>query len=90
MTLDLADRQRRWTPKRKAALLADIDAGQIEPGTLELLGLSQEELMTWRRDFSGHGVLGLQVCSLHYRYPERRKAAIHRHHSHRKPGRIDF
>jgi hypothetical protein len=45
MTTDFADGQ-RWTPKRKAALLALIEAGEIEPERLAGLGLSPEELTT--------------------------------------------
>jgi hypothetical protein len=81
MTLKFADPQRRWTPKRKAALLAVIDAGEMERGVLDRLGLSEEELQSWRRDFSDHGVHGLHVYSLHYHHPSRRKAARHRLHS---------
>jgi Protein of unknown function (DUF1153) len=77
MTLEFVD-QRRWTPKRKAALLAMIEAGEVEPASLALLGLSQEELMTWRRDFSDHGVCGLHVYSLHYHHPDRRKTPKNR------------
>jgi hypothetical protein len=77
MTLDFADRQ-RWTPKRKAALLALIEAGKIEPERLEGIGLSSEELTTWRRDFSDHGVYGLHVYSLHYHHPNRRRVPKHR------------
>jgi hypothetical protein len=72
MTFEFVDQQ-RWTPKRKAALLALIDAGEIEPARLALLGLSQEELTLWRRDFSDHGVSGLHVYTLHYHHPDRRK-----------------
>jgi hypothetical protein len=77
MTLDFVDRQ-RWTPKRKAALLARIEAGEIEPERLAGIGLSAEELTTWRRDFSDHGVHGLHVYSLHYHHPNRRRVAKHR------------
>jgi hypothetical protein len=77
MTREFADGP-RWTPKRKAALLARIEAGEVDPAQLERLGLSQEELTTWRRDFSDHGLYGLQVYSLHYHYPNRRKAPKHR------------
>ena len=77
MALDFVDPQ-RWTPKRKAALLALIEAGQIEPAQLEGLGLSPEELTTWRRDFSSHGVCGLHVYSLHYHHPNRRRVPRHR------------
>jgi Protein of unknown function (DUF1153) len=78
MILEYVD-QHRWTPKRKAALLAMIEAGEVEPARLALLGLSQEELTTWRRDFSDHGVCGLYVCSLHYHHPNRRKTVKDRH-----------
>jgi hypothetical protein len=79
MTLDFAAQQ-RWTPKRKATLLAMIEAGEMEVEKLELLGVSQEELTTWQRDFSDHGVCGLYVYSLHYHYPNRRKARKDRRH----------
>jgi Protein of unknown function (DUF1153) len=77
MGLEIFDRQ-RWTPKRKAALLAMIEAGEVEPTKLSLLGISQEELTFWRREFSDHGVGGLYVCSLHYHHPGRRKMRIAR------------
>jgi Protein of unknown function (DUF1153) len=74
MTFEYVD-QKRWTPKRKAALLAMIEAGEVEPARLARLGLSHEELTTWRREFSDHGVYGLHVYSLHYHHPNRRKTA---------------
>ncbi len=77
MTLNIVDQQ-RWTPKRKAALLALIDAGEIEPERLAGIGLSSEELTTWRRDFSDHGVYGLHVYSLHYHHPNRRRVPRNR------------
>jgi Protein of unknown function (DUF1153) len=73
------DRQ-RWTPKRKATLLAMIEAGEVEPTRLVLLGISQEELTSWRRDFSEHGVGGLHVGSLHHHHPKRRKMRTARHY----------
>jgi Protein of unknown function (DUF1153) len=79
MTFEIIDRQ-RWTPRRKAALLAMIEAGEMGPEKLEQIGLSQEELTTWRRDFSDHGLCGLQVYSLHYHYPHRRKPPKARRH----------
>jgi hypothetical protein len=72
--VDYAARQ-RWTSKRKAALLAVIDSGEMGPEELEHLGLSPEELTTWRRDFSHQGVRGLRVYSLHYLHPDRRRSA---------------
>jgi Protein of unknown function (DUF1153) len=74
MTFEFVDQQ-RWTPKRKAALLALIEAGEIEPARLAMLGFSQEELTIWRRDFSDHGVCGLHVYTLHHHHPNRRKTA---------------
>jgi hypothetical protein len=79
MTSDFSDGQ-RWTPKRKAALLALIESGEIEPQRLEGLGLSAEEVTTWQRDFSDHGVDGLHVYSLHYHHPNRRRPRKHRRH----------
>ena len=70
---------RRWTPKRKAALLALIEARGMAPEELDHFGLSPEELSTWRRDFADHGVDGLYVCSLHYHHPHRRRAKPRRH-----------
>jgi hypothetical protein len=79
MGLEIFDRQ-RWTPKRKAAFLAMVEAGEVEPTKLALLGMSQEELTSWRRDFSNHGVGGLYVCSLHHHHPDRRKMRALRHY----------
>jgi hypothetical protein len=72
MSFDFVD-QRRWTPKRKAALLAEIEAGALGPAQLEPFGLSQEELNLWRREYSDHGVQGLHVYSLHHHHPDRRR-----------------
>jgi Protein of unknown function (DUF1153) len=78
-TLDFVAQQ-RWTPKRKAALLAEIEAGEMATGRLELIGMTQEELSAWRREFSDHGVDGLHVYSLHHHHPDRRRGARQQRH----------
>jgi hypothetical protein len=84
MNLEFVGRQ-RWTPKRKATLLAMIEAGEVEPERLALLGLSQEELKSWRRDFSNYGVSGLHVYSLHYHHPDRRRMGTARRDRSERP-----
>jgi uncharacterized protein DUF1153 len=63
MSIDLGASQ-RWTPKRKAALLGAIEAGEMQADELVRLGVSLEELETWRRNFTAHGVRGLRVTHL--------------------------
>jgi len=44
----------RWTPERKAALLADIDSGRTtEAAAMAEHGISAGELAEWRRPRTG-------------------------------------
>jgi Protein of unknown function (DUF1153) len=56
---------KRWTIRRKAAVLAAIRAGIITRE--EVCGryqLSEEELLSWERAFEAHGLGGLRVTRL--------------------------
>jgi len=61
---------KRWTIRRKAAILAAVRAGQI---TLEeacrCYQLTGEEFLAWQHAFEAHGLPGLRVTRLQqYRY----------------------
>ena len=65
---------RRWVVRRKAAVVAAVQAGKI---TLEeacrRYNLSEEEFRTWQRAFEAHGLPGLRATRLQqYRSPSRR------------------
>jgi len=55
-------RTRRWTFRRKAALLQALRSGIItfEQGC-DQYALSIEELRAWERDFERHGLYGLRA-----------------------------
>lgn len=64
---------RRWTFRRKAALLEAIRRGAITAEEArERYALSVEELHAWQRAFARHGLYGLRVTRLQvYRDEER-------------------
>lgn len=52
----------RWTPARKALVLAKVADGRItEERACARYGLSAEELAAWQRDFAAHGLPGLRT-----------------------------
>jgi hypothetical protein len=57
---------RRWTIRRKAAVLEALGRGTL---TLEQAGkryaLSVEELRAWERDFNRHGLYGLRALRVY-------------------------
>lgn len=56
----------RWTPRRKADLVAGIMAGEIDAGrACEEHGISPEELASWTQDYirGGHKTHALRVSS---------------------------
>lgn len=56
---------RRWTFRRKAALVEAIRKGALTAEEVrERYGLSVEELHAWLRDFERHGLYGLRVTRL--------------------------
>jgi transposase-like protein len=66
---------RRWVVRRKAAVVAAVQAGKI---TLEeacrRYNLSEEEFRTWQRAFEAHGLPGLRATRLQqYRSPPSRR-----------------
>ena len=56
---------KRWTIRRKAAILAAVRAGQI---TLEeacsRYQLTEEEFLSWQRAFEAHGLAGLRATRI--------------------------
>ncbi len=56
---------RRWTPMRKAEVVACVRAGLITPANAcERYMLSEEELLSWSRYLHKHGVSGLRATRL--------------------------
>jgi hypothetical protein len=54
----------RWTPKRKAAVVAAIERGIISTTEArELHDLSEEELVAWMRDYAALGQAGLRLTN---------------------------
>jgi hypothetical protein len=55
-------RTRRWTFRRKAALLQALRSGVITfEQACDQYALSIEELRAWERDFERHGLYGLRA-----------------------------
>ena len=53
---------RRWTPMRKAEVVACVRAGLITPANAcERYMLSEEELQSWSRHLDKHGVSALRA-----------------------------
>ena len=53
---------RRWTPMRKAEVVACVRAGLITPeNACERYMLSEEELLSWGRYLNKHGVSALRA-----------------------------
>ncbi len=62
---------RRWVVRRKAAVVAAVQSGRI---TLEeacrRYQLTEEEFLTWQRDYQRHGLAGLRATRVQqYRTP---------------------
>ena len=56
---------RRWTIRRKAALLEAVRSGMLSlENASQRYALSLEELRTWERDFDRYGVYGLRATRL--------------------------
>jgi transposase-like protein len=52
----------RWTFRRKAGIVAAVQAGTVTATELELRhGISAEELATWITAYDAHGLDGLRV-----------------------------
>jgi hypothetical protein len=55
----------RWVASRKAAVVQAVDAGLITADhACETWGLSDEELESWRKAVSHHGVAALRATAL--------------------------
>jgi hypothetical protein len=70
---------KRWSPSRKAAVVAAARAGLIsrEEARARYM-LSDEELVAWERDFDENGVPGLRTTRLQCYRPTRLSSARHR------------
>jgi hypothetical protein len=56
---------KRWVARRKATVVAAVDAGLIAPKeACEMYTLSEEELDHWRSAVRKHGAAALRVTSL--------------------------
>jgi hypothetical protein len=56
---------RRWTIRRKAALLEAVRSGMLSlENASQRYALSLEELRSWERDFERYGVYGLRATRL--------------------------
>ena len=56
---------RRWVASRKAAVVIAVEAGLVtQEEALEIWGLSAEELDTWKRAVSLHGVAALKATAV--------------------------
>lgn len=65
----------RWTPVRKAGLVAAIDRGDLTVLQAKLQhGLSDEELVSWRRALDMNGHKGLRATRVQV-HPEQRATA---------------
>jgi len=65
---------RRWTIRRKAALLQALRSGALTlEAASERYSLSIDELRAWARDFDRHGLYGLRATRVQsYRHDENR------------------
>jgi hypothetical protein len=68
---------KRWTVRRKAAVVQAVCIGMISfQGACLRYGLSVEEFLTWQRAVERHGIHGLRVTRLQiYRDTEKPRAA---------------
>ena len=56
---------RRWTIRRKAAVLQALHSGALTfDQALERYALSVEEIRAWERDLERHGLYGLRATRL--------------------------
>jgi Protein of unknown function (DUF1153) len=61
---------KRWTIRRKAAILAAVRAGQITfEDACRRYQLTEDEYLAWQRAFDAHGLAGLRVTRVqNYRH----------------------
>jgi hypothetical protein len=69
----------RWTAKRKADVIEEIQNGRLTP--MERHGLSPEEMVAWVHDFHAHGRAGLRATKLK-QYCSRRTRPIPKANGH--------
>lgn len=62
---DLRPASGRWTFRRKADVVLAVERGHLTPEqAIEGLGLSADELASWRRRFKRHDFAGLRETRL--------------------------
>ena len=68
------DNVRRWTPRRKAAVVRAVNVGEVAREEIcRRYQISLEEFLSWQRDYETHGEHGLRSTRLQiYRRPLRR------------------
>ena len=66
----------RWTIRRKAAVVTAVAAGETTREEIcRRYQISEEEFLSWQRDFESYGVAGLRTTRLQiYRRGEERSA----------------
>ena len=71
-----SDNTKRWTVRRKAAVVQGVRIGMISlQGACLRYALSVEEFLAWQRAVERHGILGLRVTRLQiYRDTEEPRA----------------
>jgi hypothetical protein len=68
-----APTERRWTPRRKAAVIQAVRGGWLPiEEAFQLYGISVDEFLAWERDIEQYGVPGLRSTRYQiYRRPDR-------------------
>jgi hypothetical protein len=76
-----APSERRWTARRKAAVIEAVHGGWLPiEEACRLYGISVDEFLAWERDFKEFGLAGLRSTRYQlYRTPgQRRRPGPHR------------
>jgi hypothetical protein len=56
---------KRWVVRRKAAVVAAVQAGKLTlEEALQRYQLTEEEFLTWQRAYEAHGLPGLRTTRL--------------------------
>ena len=64
---------RRWTVRRKAAVLKAVNSGEVTREEIcRRYQISVEELLSWQRDYESHGLYGLRSTRLQIYHLSRR------------------
>ena len=75
---------RRWTARRKAAVVNAVNVGEVTREEIcRRYQISIDELLSWQRDYESHGLHGLRSTRLQIYYRHRLAA---RRRDRRPPG----